>query len=532
MDARCLASWPRCLILVTPFLLSGMQSSLSAAESADESPSADLAPVMIADAGQTWNVSDAEDAAESSVPAEFAANSLDAANMEFAADGADPLCNEKKMAALKKAMASAYKPLFYDNKFDYLCDECWCDWWLGDRLKRNCLGDWGVLDVGGQYRARLHNERNMRGLGLTGRDDDFLLHRTRLFGNLEVGDRLRFYAEYLDAESNYENFPPRQIEVDRSDMLNLFVDGKMFDGDRGDLWLRFGRQELLNGNQRLISPLDWANTRRTFEGVKVFWKGENWDVDAFWTNPVVVDPVHFDAPNQSQEFSGLYATWKGCPNRNVDLYAIRYIETEGTTFTFNTYGARWQGSEDAWLWEFEGAYQDGNFNGNDHVAGFYTLGGGRKLESLPWSPVLWLYYDWASGDETIGNGFHHLFPLGHKYLGFMDLFGRRNLEDANIQLTMKPAEKLTFLAWHHIFWRQDGDDVPYNVTMSPFVNNPAGSQYLGQELDLLFTWAFHPRQELVFGYSHFWHGSFYDTNPAVPFRGDADFFYTHYQINF
>jgi alginate export protein len=452
---------------------------------------------------------------------------------DAALEAAAPQCDEQKMAALNKAMAGAYKPLFYDNNFDYLCDDCWCDWWLGDGLKRNCLGDWGVLDIGGQYRARLHNERNMRGLGLTGRDDDFLLHRTRLFGNLEVGDRLRFYAEYIDAESNYENFPPRQIEVNRSDMQNLFIDGLMFDGDRGDLWLRFGRQELLNGNQRLISPLDWANTRRTFEGVKLFWKGENWDLDAFWTNPVPVDPVHFDAPDQSQEFSGLYASWKGFPNRNVDLYAIRYLETEGATpFTFNTFGARWQGSEDAWLWEVEGAYQDGNFDASDHVAGFYTLGGGRKLESLPWSPVLWLYYDWASGDETISNGFHHLFPLGHKYMGWMDLYGRRNLEDFNIQLTMKPAEKLTLIAWHHIFWRQDGDDVPYNITMSPFVTNPAGSQYLGQELDLLFTWAFHPRQELVFGYSHFWHGSFYDTNPAVPFDGDADFFYTHYQINF
>ena len=39
-------------------------------------------------------------------------------------------------------------------------------------------------------------------------------------------------------------------------------------------------------------------------------------------------------------------------------------------------------------------------------------------------------------------------------------------------------------------------------------------------------------QDLVFGYSHFWHGSFYDTNPAVPYRGDADFFYTQYTINF
>ena len=114
----------------------------------------------------------------------------------------------------------------------------------------------------------------------------------------------------------------------------------------------------------------------------------------------------------------------------------------------------------------------------------------------------------------------------------MDLYGRRNIEDANLQLTMKPREKLTVLAWYHAFFLQNGDDVPYNVNMTPFVLTPGGSQYLGQELDLLFTWNFHPRQDLQFGYSHFWHGSWYETNPAAPFAGDADFFYTQYTVNF
>jgi hypothetical protein len=39
-----------------------------------------------------------------------------------------------------------------------------------------------------------------------------------------------------------------------------------------------GRQELLYGAQRLISPLDWANTRRTFEGGKLIWQGERVEV--------------------------------------------------------------------------------------------------------------------------------------------------------------------------------------------------------------------------------------------------------------
>ena len=62
---------------------------------------------------------------------------------------------------------------------------------------------------------------------------------------------------------------------------------------------------------------------------------------------------------------------------------------------------------------------------------------------------------------------------------------------------------------------------------------PGGSQYLGQELDLTATYNINARMSLLLGYSHFWSGSWFNTNPsALPFRGDADFFYTQYHFNF
>ena len=54
---------------------------------------------------------------------------------------------------------------------------------------------------------------------------------------------------------------------DRGDILNLFVDVNLLEWDNHPVVARVGRQELLLGSQRLISTLDWANTRRTFEGV-------------------------------------------------------------------------------------------------------------------------------------------------------------------------------------------------------------------------------------------------------------------------
>ena len=66
-------------------------------------------------------------------------------------------------------------------------------------------------------------------LGLTGADDDFLLHRTRLYVNAELGSRVRFYGEMLDAVSNYEDYKPRVIEENRTEMQNLFLDFVVLD---------------------------------------------------------------------------------------------------------------------------------------------------------------------------------------------------------------------------------------------------------------------------------------------------------------
>ena len=444
-------------------------------------------------------------------------------------------CSCARQRTLRTAVGQSHKPLFYDNDFSYLCDPCYDASWPGDVLKRRAIGEHIKFDVGGQYRARLHNERGHRGLGLTGNDDDFLLHRTRVFVNVEVGQRFRAYAEFIDAESNYENFNTRPIEVNRADMLNLFGELKLYDNCCGEAWVRVGRQELLYGAQRTVSPLDWANTRRTFEGYKAFWQGEQWNVDAFYTRPISVHATQFDGPDYDQEFMGFYTTYKGGENGTADLYYLRYNNGDAN-FKLDTIGTRLNGSRDDWLWEFEGAYQFGeNSDGSDHSAGFWVAGIGRKFECCPWSPTLWAYYDWASGDDDLGagKGYHHLFPLAHKYLGFMDLFGRRNVESPNVLLTVSPTEKVKLLVWYYYLFLENGNDTPYSLNMTAFNPGTApASGDLGHEIDLIVTCAINPHMNVLFGYSHFFAGAYYQMTPGVPFRGDADFFYTQFTVNF
>ena len=141
------------------------------------------------------------------------------------------------------------------------------------------------------------------------RNNDYLLDRQRLYGDLWYQDRVRLFVEGIAAFTGPQGLAPLPIDDTGFDFINLFVDLKL-----GDVWskpayLRVGRQELQFGSQRLISPLDWANTRRTFQGVNVLRTGENWDFNAFWVQPVATNPNQLDWARQQQDLSGVFATW-------------------------------------------------------------------------------------------------------------------------------------------------------------------------------------------------------------------------------
>jgi len=102
----------------------------------------------------------------------------------------------------------------------------------------------------------------LNSLGFNDTDNDFSLARLRLYANYEINDRFRFFAEGIFAEvAANDEYIPRGIDRNRGDFLNLFLDVKL--PNLFDTNVRVGRQELSFGDQRLISPLDWANVRRT-----------------------------------------------------------------------------------------------------------------------------------------------------------------------------------------------------------------------------------------------------------------------------
>lgn len=395
--------------------------------------------------------------------------------------------------------------------------------------------------LGGSYRIRYHNERNMRRAGLTGDDDEFVLHQTRVWLDGDLHERVKFRAGLIDSASFGESIRPRGNEVNRIDLYQLYLDVLLSEGD-GTWTARLGRHEIKLGSARLIMAPVWANRRRTHDGVRLMRRGEDWDVDAFWVRPAFRNADYFekfDATNHNQQLYGVFSTYKGLERSTLELYWLAFDidnQTGGGGAKYDTIGSRAYGDVGHILYETEGGVQFGeNPDGTEHSAGFFTGGIGKGFEEVCWSPEVWLFYDFASGSGQTGDGFHTYVQRAHYYLGWMDLFGRRNLEDVNCRLTLKPADELTFVVWYHYFSLATGKDVPYNLNMQPFnglAAGSAGSQELGHELDLSLTWEPNEKTQIRVGYSHFWAGRFYDTTPGVPTNSDADFLYSHFQIKF
>ncbi|KAA5539698.1 hypothetical protein FYK55_23120 [Roseiconus nitratireducens] len=452
-------------------------------------------------------------------------------------------CTKKDKEAAMAKMKEAFAGVFYANNFSYLKDPCYD----GPEFCGDCLKDidtaCGNLSFGGETRFRFHNERNFRGLGITGRDDNFWLFRQRLYADWKMNDLFRVYGEVLDANSSGETFAPRPIEENDLDIQNLFVDVNLLNQGAQKLTARIGRQELLYGAQRTVSPLDWANVRRTFEGVRMLYQNGDTSVDGFWTEFVPIDPKDADEASSDQQFYGVYATRKGTALGQLEAYYLGY-ENDIVGFNYQTIGSRASGKTDGgWLYDFEGAYQFGdNTTPDDQNAGFFTGGLGRNLGCAAWSPTVWFYYDYASGEEDFDEvgrgdgGYDHLFPLAHKYNGFMDLFGRRNLHDINVFSVTPLSEKISVVLWYHYF-RLDQQTTPYSVVMTPYNTvTQAQSKDLGHEIDLLFNINLNPRNNVLLGYSHFSGGDYYDTPgilpPAAGTDSDGDFFYAQFQTRY
>lgn len=415
-----------------------------------------------------------------------------------------------------------------------------------DPVKRIHLGSDWLLSFGGSFWYRYMHETDSR-LNAAGINNDYHLLRTRLHADLWYQDQFRLFAEMLDARALGLDLPALAIDKNHTDMLNLFADVKLGQFMDGLAYLRVGRQELLYGSQRLISTLDWANTRRTFQGVKTFWQTPAFNLDAFWVRPMVTELNQFDNWDKDRNFVGLWGTYKAIPGQVLDLYYLSLIDnrivspaniTQGNVLqgdsVLHTIGARWVGDYERILYELEGMYQFGKRSHLDISAFSIASGVGYQLP-LPMNPQFWLRYDFASGDKNHRDGrsntFNQLFPFGHYYFGYIDQIGRQNIHDFNAQFTLHPQPWVTFLGQYHRFYLANKRDYLYNAAGAGTIRDITGQSgsHVGDEIDFTINFHLSRHQDVLLGYSKLFTGEFLkNTRPGV----SPDLFYAQYNFRF
>ena len=436
-----------------------------------------------------------------------------------------------------------FKNLRYDEDFSYLSGPEGSyvkDPW--DSIKWIPIGDGWHLSLGGQARLRFESETDKNFGSTKPSHDSFLLQRYFIHSDLRHDDGLRFFLQGKFAYVNDRDRGGKNALESHADFQQLFADIPVMLGSQ-PVTVRLGRQELQYGKQRLISPLDWGNLRRTFDGIKVFADLPNWRLDAFAVRPVLNDRRNLADEDENKDFYGFYSTWKGSMALAADYYFLLLKDNNLTTNsngstgrrTVYTIGSRFYGKCNNWDYETEAAAQFGTYAGDRIRAWMATVGGGYTFADAMWKPRVGLFYDYASGDRNPGDGthgtFNQLFPLGHAYFGYLDRVGRQNIQAIKVQLKVKPTKKITAWADFHTFFADQDRDSLYGANGAPIRGDGTGGSHMfGHELDLTMKYAINKHTTALLGWAHFFTGGFIERTGSP--GEDADLIYAQIEYKF
>jgi hypothetical protein len=284
--------------------------------------------------------------------------------------------------------------------------------------------------------------------------------------------------------------------------------------------LTVGRQLLSYGAQRLIGPLDWTNTSRSWDAVKLEIGTSDAKLDLFASSVVVIDPSHPDHHHDGANIHGAYGSFKRIlPKATVDSYLL-WKTGHLNIWTGGFRIAAMPGTPGLRGFDYQGEFakQWGTIGLRNHsaAAGYAILGfsTGRQI----WSPHLSAEYSHASGDPNPGSGTHRTFdqllPTNHLFYGITDPVGWQNMTMARVGADSKLHKRLQVNLDYRELWLASAHDALYNVSGVAAVIPRAGNtaRHIGDEVDVSAAWAVSSQWRLGAGAGHLREGSFLKEN--------------------
>ncbi len=377
----------------------------------------------------------------------------------------------------------------------------------------------GWITFGARLRAR---PEYWQGFDFLPNSDTFSLFRILLDSDIHFNQQLRLYVQGKSALSTKRTLPggTRKLDVDQIALQQAFFDININLPHQGELILRPGRQEFSFGAQRLVSPLPWGNTMRTWDGGSAIVTYNNFTTTAFASKFVPVKKYQFNTADSIQ-FDGLYSTLTFPKiNMGVDLYWLYYIDSKGV---FNgiagrnhthTIGTRFFSGKklNAFIYDIETAFQFGTLANRTICAYMTVISLGYPFDTIKNKPTIKVGFDYASGGDPknkIFRTFNQLFPLGHAYFGYIDVIGRQNITEVHEGLYLHPTSAITTGISYHYFWRSSTQDALYNAGGMIVRRGDLGTaKAVGSEIDTTINYNIGRHFQTLFGYSHFFPGLF------------------------
>ncbi len=398
--------------------------------------------------------------------------------------------------------------------------------------------DW--LDLSGVFRFRFEGRS---GLGfLDGVDDGYGLTRARINIGVQPHPQVRFFFQGQDSRApGIRPAASTGVFRDPVDLRQAFLE---IGGSRNaPLVLTVGRQLLGYGDQKLVGPLEWANTARSFDAVKVALRTEVVNVDLFSASVVRTDPNRqINHPLDGDNLHGVHVQL----NNSVEGVLIEpfllwrtnpRVAGEGSIgdmdqYTAGVYSAR--NGAPGWQYVASAVKQWGDFAEATIDATFLSVLGGYQFD-IEVRPRLFFEYNYASGDSNPTDGvqgsFDNIYPTAHIYYGYNDLVGLRNIKNLRLGSSVRAAGRVTLGLDFHAFWLAEPNDHLYNVLgTAPAVRTPDGGASdtkVGNELDFSASLPVGNTVTLLGGVGHMFPGPFLEANSP----GDGNTF-TYFSIDY
>ena len=372
---------------------------------------------------------------------------------------------------------------------------------------------------GASIRSRLERKQDFN---FDNSSQDYVLTRARLHANYTTPKGHRGYIELQDARVAGESsrgHPP----VNSNAKANVFEDHLDIHQANWSWKLKntnllIGRQKFQLGDGRLVASLEWVNTARVSDGIRLTWgSSEKRQVDMFLSRPVAIDPNNVNDQTRigsrylDSNFHGAFVVDNATLKDSQLQYWLYHRENRQFGDEVSTIGMRFTNEDLWWQPDLQVAYQFGHFDNNEHSAWMIhgEIGYNFKRGNLN------LAYSFASGDsdpsDTQHGTFDNLYPSNHPYYGYMDFFSLQNVQNLELRYS-KQVERGTriYIGWNTFWLSEEDTDAWYHAGLAPVrVATKNVSPYVGKEIDVaLQVPLFSGRLALLTGVSAFFAGSY------------------------